>query len=178
VVAQTRETGSFSSWFFYNLGKLHNNISATNSAIMYYTIAVDINNKFEAAYLGRGNTYYKIGDCRKALEDYTQYINLTESPDGYVNRGAAYVCMGYVENAMNDLDRALAITPNYTHALFWRGAIYYNEGSYEAAILEFNKVLQIIPGDRNIYVYRAHSYFGLGEYVKSIDDYSKVLQLN
>ena len=50
--------------------------------------AIEIDDKFKEAYYNRGNTYTKINELDKAIDDYTKAIEIDDGyKEAYYNRG-------------------------------------------------------------------------------------------
>jgi tetratricopeptide (TPR) repeat protein len=97
-------------------------------------------------YFIQGNYDYEIGDCQKAVLDYTASIRLNPtSPQSYNNRAYTYMRLRDYKNALSDLDQALALKPNYINALMNRGDIhnYYYEINKNSAIIDYKKVISL-----------------------------------
>lgn len=77
-----------------------------------------------AAFEGRGNAYFGMGDYDHAIADYTATIRL--DPKGayaFYDRGAAYQVKGAIDHAIADYTEAIRLDPNYVKAFNNRGAI-------------------------------------------------------
>ncbi|CAH8650215.1 unnamed protein product [Heterobilharzia americana] len=60
----------------------------------------------------RANTFFKAGNCKKAVELYTQAINLAKDYEIlYTNRAQAYLRLGQPDLALQDCDTALLLFP-------------------------------------------------------------------
>lgn len=61
-----------------------------------------------------GNTYYRAGEYRKAIQVYTMAI-AASPPDSrlYGNRAAAYYMLGQYDKALEDCQNALQLDPTY-----------------------------------------------------------------
>lgn len=97
-------------------------------------------------YFLLGNYDYDAGNCTKAIEDYTKSIKLDPtSPQTYNNRAYTFMRLRDYKSALADLDQALAINPNYIHALMNRGDIhnYYFQIDKKSAIADYEKVIAL-----------------------------------
>lgn len=77
-----------------------------DQAIELYTKAIDLEKKgiddIEVCYYNRGRAYYKQGDNKKAIGDFTQAISIKPKSKYYFDRAEAYEAAGEAENALND----------------------------------------------------------------------------
>ena len=62
---------------------------------------------------GEGNSLYKGGDYRGAVERYSAAIELNETPAYLSNRAAAYLMLEQYKNAIADCKRAVEIDSNF-----------------------------------------------------------------
>jgi len=96
-------------------------------------------------YFEQGNYDYDTGNCKKAVEDYTQSIKLTPNyAQAYNNRAYTNMRLGNYKDALPDLDKAIALNPNYINALMNRGDIH-NDYIVDrpAAIADYEKVIAL-----------------------------------
>lgn len=106
---------------------------------------------------------------------------LAKFPDcaiAYNNRGNAYNFNGQYEKAINDFNKAIAISPGLELAYFNRGTVYEKLKVYDKAIADFTEALNIQPAFVMGYVDRGAIYSRIGEYDKAYNDLTRVLQLN
>lgn len=97
-------------------------------------------------YFELGNYDYDIGNCTKAITDYTNSINLdSKNPQVYNNRAYTYMRLRNFKSALPDLDKALSLNPNYIQALMNRGDIhnYYYAIDRKSAIADYEKVIAL-----------------------------------
>ena len=66
--------------------------------------------------------------------------------DAITHLGLIVAIGGHVDSALESLDKALAIDPNYPPALLYRGQILYeSKGNREDAIRSWEKFLALVP---------------------------------
>lgn len=97
-------------------------------------------------YFEQGNYDYDIGNCAKAITDYTTSIKLNPNyAQAYNNRGYTYMRLREYSKALPDLDKAIALNPNYIQALMNRGDIhnYYYAIDKKLAIADYEKVIAL-----------------------------------
>ena len=79
-----------------------------------------------------------------ALEDISKAIELNhELPGAYSIRGMLRIQIENYLEAISDLDKALEIDPNDTHALFNRGLAYYNLGMKQQCCKDWDTAGQL-----------------------------------
>jgi tetratricopeptide (TPR) repeat protein len=94
------------------------------------------------------------------------------------NRGLVFKNVGYLDLALNDFNRAIAINPKYAQAYQNRGHLQKMKGDYEAALVDYSKVLLLEPGNSDIYASRGSIYKRKGEMDKAMEDYTESIRLN
>jgi tetratricopeptide (TPR) repeat protein len=96
----------------------------------------------------------------------------------YVGRADSLLSQGRYQNALEDLDRALQLKPDYIEALNLKGTTLLLSGSPQAAIESYTKVLMIEPANISALNNRAASYLSLGMYENARDDLDKSINLD
>lgn len=83
-------------------------------ALRDHSKAISITPTLGQIYVNRGNVYYHTHEYEKALADYDIALEVGGSlvHSTYFNRGLALLKMKRIEDAINSLHEALAITPN------------------------------------------------------------------
>ncbi len=82
--------------------------------------AIAVDSRFAPAYNVRGVAIRKLGDPKKALEDFTRAIELSAVTDNYFQRGATYQMLGDHRRALADFDQMIALQPDAAPAYFAR----------------------------------------------------------
>jgi tetratricopeptide (TPR) repeat protein len=102
--------------------------------------------KTAADFFMQGNYDYDIGNCTKAITDYTESIKLDpKNSQTYNNRAYTYMRLRDYKSALPDLDKAISLNPNYINALMNRGDIhnYYYAIDRNVAITDYEKVITL-----------------------------------
>jgi tetratricopeptide (TPR) repeat protein len=98
------------------------------------------------AFSHRGTAFFTKGDYRRAIQDYSQAINLDPSnATAFDNRCWTRATLGLVGEALQDCDQSLNLRPNHAATLATRGFTYLKSGDLEAGIGDFNAALAIAP---------------------------------
>ena len=95
----------------------------------------------------------------------------------YYNRGTAYKNIGNYRQAIEDLNRAIEIKPDYAEAYINRGVTYNLLGSYRQAIEDLNRAIEIKPGYVGPYNNRARVYLTQGDNISGCRDARKACEL-
>ncbi|HVP20256.1 MAG TPA: tetratricopeptide repeat protein [Anaerolineaceae bacterium] len=99
-------------------------------------------------YFKQGDYEYDQGNCSQAIADYTQAIALnSQDAQVYNNRAYTYMLLHQYDMALADLNKAIAIRPDYIIALMNRGDIYnyYYAIDHGLAIADYDRVMAIDP---------------------------------
>ena len=143
------------------------------------------------AFNNRGIAYFAKGDFDRAIEDYSQAINVSPQFNAaFNNRGNAYVAKHDYDHAIQDFNEAIRIKPgyvtgvtvpepfDYANAFANRGLAYYYKNDYDHAIQDFGEVIRLKPVDVDSFYDRGVVYNTKGDYDSAIADFTKALKLN
>ena len=107
---------------------------------------LDRNGLIAFIYINRGATYSKLGQCHKAISDYTRAIELNpECALAYYGRGATYVKLGQYHKAISDCTRAIELNPECAEAYYGRGIAYIYLKKTEEAKKDLVKAVELEP---------------------------------
>lgn len=123
----------------------------------------------------------------KNREIVSVFTDILEHPDldvkwrslALYRRGDAYRLLKQDEEALKDLNEALALAPNQTHRLLAsRGSTFRNLGRYEEALKDLSTAIELDPKYSWALVRRGWTYNSLQEYDKALVDFDSALGLN
>jgi tetratricopeptide (TPR) repeat protein len=98
------------------------------------------------AFSHRGTAFFTKGDYRRAIQDYSQAINLDPgNATAFDNRCWTRATLGLLGEALQDCDQSLKLRPSHAATLATRGFTLLKAGDLEAAIADFNAALAIAP---------------------------------
>lgn len=115
--------------------------------------------------------------CRTAIHYATEYIELTNSAEGYVERGNLYIDLYELEKAVDDCKKAIELDPE----------AYYAYNNLGCALLKLRRLNEAIPPlvsaikidekkDHLPYLNLAEVYTVMGNYRQAIDEYKYMLE--
>jgi tetratricopeptide (TPR) repeat protein len=93
------------------------------------------------------------------------------------NRALGYIKRKELDLAMQDLDRALKISPAYAYGYDHRGEVWRMRGNYERAIIDYNHAIRVDPSFISAYLDRGAAYEAMGNFKSARADYQAVLDL-
>ena len=81
------------------------------------------------------------------------------------------------EKAIEYLNNAIKLNPDYVEAYCNRGTAYNNLGQYQRAIEDFSKAILLKLDYADAYNNRGFSYSGLGQYQRATEDFNESIRL-
>jgi tetratricopeptide (TPR) repeat protein len=81
------------------------------------------------------------------------------------------------QKAIEYLNEAIRLNPNYAMAYNNRGAAYINLGQHQRAIEDYNNAIRLKPDYANAYNNRGAAYINLGQHHRAIEDYNNAIRL-
>ena len=81
------------------------------------------------------------------------------------------------QKAIEYLNNAILLEPNYVAAYLGRGLAYSDLGQYQRAIVDYDEAIRLTPDDPKAYFARALANDDLGQYQCAIEDYSVAIRL-
>lgn len=121
-------------------------------AVARYTEALaetGLPNDRRAAILNdRGVAHIKLGDTRRAFDDFNLAIQLfPEFAAVYNNRGNLLLSLGLSKEAVKDFDRAIVLAPGYAAAYNNRAGAYVRLGELNEAIADYTQAVRLLPAN-------------------------------
>jgi tetratricopeptide (TPR) repeat protein len=97
---------------------------------------------------------------------------------GYVIRGNAYYRKGMPQEALSDLNKAIAIAPRSVLAYMSRGNLYASMGQLDQAISDYSQVVRINPSYSEAYNNRGFLFRRQGRLDEAIADCDQAIRIN
>lgn len=124
----------------------------------------------------RGN--YAPKGSMEALGSYLQAINQAPSdPAGYGNRGLYYLGHGFLDKALQDFDRAIALRTDKAAVFMGRGAALARKKQFDKAIPDLDRAIGLDPKNIEALLWRAKSHRDIGDRDKAVADFQTILSL-
>lgn len=147
-------------------------------AVLFYTIAIRVR-PHPWYFSNRGNRYAALGEHSKALEDYSQALELNPKyATAFYNRGIEYAALGEQQKALEDYTQAIELDPKLSQAYSNRGLLYAERDEHRKALKDYTQAIKLAPKDSKAYSNRGNSYAALGERLKAQRDHYKAIELD
>lgn len=100
-----------------------------------------------ATYINRGILLSQRGDPEGALKDYNAGLSMDAShSEGYVDRGATYIALQRYREALDDIDKGIAMGAKKLQIAYYDRAIAREAiGDVRAAYLDYKKAVELAP---------------------------------
>ncbi len=126
----------------------------SQAAISSYTQAIQLNPKAEDPYYQRANAYYKIGNYKAAVKDYTEVIKKNTARSGwsgfaYRNRARTYEKLDEKQKAISDWTQVISESQNYPEAYIHRANLYRDLADKNNAIQDYKVADKILQQELN-----------------------------
>ena len=144
----------------------------------YQTTSSRVNPKTAQDYYSRGTVRAQNKKYRKAIEDYTQAIELEPKfVDAYLKRCEMRYKMGDNQGVLNDCYELLNIDPKLAKAHYYQGRSRYSLGYIQPAIDSYSLAIAQDKNYPQAHYYRGIAYKDLQNFTPAINDLSQAAQL-
>ena len=172
---------------YYNRGYCYETLGDSEKAEADFARALELEPNLAEIYISRGDRYFASLQSYKykmAEVEYTKAARI--SPQGariYSKLGLAIYHAAtmpeHYTKALEILNRALELDPNFAEAYHNRGLVYYYHfKDYDRAFSNFNKVIELDPTNANFYFQRGIFYFRLEDYAHAASDFEKATEFD
>ncbi len=140
---------------FIENGKYQNAVESFKMALEKDAANQDIKKAISATYGIIAVKKAETGNYRDAVEDYKNAINYSSDKDPklYLGIGAAYLQLNKDPEAIDALNTAVGLDPNFLEAYHLLADLYYKGDEVAKAISYWEKVLSIAPSDQKARYY-------------------------
>jgi tetratricopeptide (TPR) repeat protein len=87
------------------------------------------------------------------------------------------ISKGQHDEAIQDLDHAITLKPDYAEAYCARGTVYFRKGQYDRAVEDFNRAIKLNPGFAEAFNGRGVTYGLKRQYDKAIQEFDHAIKL-
>jgi tetratricopeptide (TPR) repeat protein len=130
-------------------------------------------------YAERGETFRLKSELAKALEEFSQAIELSMDYHwAWVKRGQVFRTMRQYQNALNDYNYALTLKADDAWTLAERGTVFLETDQLSSAIQDFSQALEHQSDYGWALTQRSRAYLQGSRYEEAIRDLDKAIELN
>ncbi len=90
-------------------GEMCFRLDKNEDAIRYLTKSMEMNRQYYQPLMLRGNAYYKTGEYKKALADFSRFAQITNDPSAFYNAGMSHMMLGEMPLACESWQKALEL---------------------------------------------------------------------
>jgi tetratricopeptide (TPR) repeat protein len=150
-----------------------------SGAIADFSRAIEINPRYAAAYLGRGQIRYITGQLAPARTDLEKSLAFdTKQPLAYSNLCLVYGDYGELQKALASCKEAIRLSPNMAIAYNNLGLIQFQLKETANSLASYNKALQLDPELAMSFNNRGYIYYLQGRNDLALVDYNKALAID
>lgn len=123
--------------------------------------------------------HQRVGIWEDSISLWTDVIEKNpQTALAYNERGQAFFNQKKMDEAFDDLNKALQLNPNLRLAYINRASIYMSRNEFEKALSDYNQAEKIESGDYLLYSNRGNAYSNLANDSLALKDYNKSIALN
>lgn len=103
------------------------------------------------------------------------------SAKDYFDKAVVSLLKGDVNDAINDLDKAIELNPQYVEAFYVRAQSLFLKRDFDRALLDYNKVIELAPqmlGIESVYNTRSVIRISKGDYDGALKDSEHAIAIN
>jgi tetratricopeptide (TPR) repeat protein len=152
-------------------------VGRTEDAIKATEKAVELDPKLVLAHANLLSLYGRVGNFRKAEEQYRAVMALTSDkfPKAHYDYGVLLMIKGNYKGAEEALRRAIQINPSYAQAHNNLGYVLEHAGHLAEAMAEYRKSIQSMPGFRQAHFNLGRILVNQREYQEGIEQFLQIL---
>ena len=164
----------------FNKALAEEEIKDYESAEKSYAALLKAHPGFDNGYIGRAKLRLATGDTLSALQDLNKAIEINKNAtNAYVLRAdIAIKNEKDYEKALDDMNIAIKLQPQYAGFFINRAFLRYNLDDYFGAMADYDYAIQLDPLNTAALFNRGLLRAEVHDNNKAIDDFSKVLSLN
>jgi len=159
------------------LGLAHSMRGRLDESAKAYEKCLDVNPQFSEAHNNLGTVYQEMNRLDRAEQEFLKALaDLTyqnrELP--YFNLARLYVLQNRLDEALDNVQKAIQIKPRLAMAHNLRGVIYERRNNMGEAVASYEAAVKIVPDDVLFSYNLAVAYFKNGEYARSREIFLKI----
>lgn len=125
---------------------IYGNRTPLDEALHSYEQAIELNPRYDSAWLNKGVILRKLGRTEEALACYDKVLALNpQSSVAWHNKGVALRKLGRPHDELQCYDRAVALNPQYAEAWLNKGVAMRKQNRLIEALAAYDRALGIQP---------------------------------
>ena len=139
------------AYVLFNLGFAEHRLGKPQTALVYYTAAIECTGTYYDAYYMRGVAHDELRNFALALSDFQRAVELcSDDADAHNSLGIAYRHSGNLKKALREYDKSIRLEPTVARYYFNRGLAYEDLRDYERAIADYERLSSTTPVTGNL----------------------------
>jgi tetratricopeptide (TPR) repeat protein len=171
----------------FGLGVTSDRLGDKDSAMTFYTKAIDLGTRDATVYLDQGLLFFEKHEIENAIKDYDSALILRKDfANAYVNRaaarranndlaGVAYQHQKEFEKALADYRDAVRLKPDDVRAYYNLGEVEFKTGDPSAAIRNDTKAIELGVNTPEVFYNRGLAYAATKEFAKALEDFTAAI---
>jgi tetratricopeptide (TPR) repeat protein len=143
-------------------------------ALADFSKAIEIDPNDYDYYNARGKLFLAFGFYKEAIVDFEKSISIKPNDVGYSQIGLAKFYLDD-KNAIDEVNKAIKIEPNFAEAYYIRGTINRDEGRYKEAISDLDQAIKLSKYNAKYYNTRGMLYFQMQDGNAAVADFTKAI---
>lgn len=137
---------------YFKAGEDFAKVNKFEDAISQYSKAIELDPKYEAAYISRATAHERLNDFKSAAEDYERaLVFVGKDEEIQFNAGRAYLKSGQAASALVKLNKALEIKSTYLDAYQYRIQAFIELERFDDALNDCKRALKFKQDEMNYY---------------------------
>ena len=163
----------------YSVGMNLERHSHYQEAVLFLERAIELNSDLYIAHYDLGYCYEKLGDFEASIKHYKLHLKkFPFASDAWYNLNISYQSLLMYDEAVEALDYALAIKPNYASAIYSKAQVLCDLGQHQEAINMFKQYLTQDPENDETLVMLGFCYDTIKQTEKARENYIEALWFN
>ena len=163
---------------FRNLGDVHLALGETEHAERDYDAALEFDDTYIPAYIGRGCAYGRESEYARAIEDFDRVLGLEpDHTQARFLRGYTRGLLGEYDAALDDFREVVEQEPD-AEVYARRADVHAAMGNADLAEADLSAALEHEPGRSELWVGRGYLRLSGGRYDEACDDLTQALGID
>lgn len=116
----------------------------TSAALQDISLALKLEPDCAICYANRANIQWLLKNSAAAFDDIQAALQMLDLPDFYVVRAKLLESSNKFDDALQEIDKALAINENLATAYFRKSSVLTSQGKFDEAVTNLDKAIEIV----------------------------------